>query len=147
MKRCSSLWVPNSVCKRQPAAYSCGGKTSGLKQPAAKLFGFSRATFEPGKTYISNESHRLAIYREICVQLNEISTSENLHNGSPSTLLRTVPVENERCGGGRTETFPVLMYKRLALGANPQLILTLLDVNGKTLSFDYLSATLHIRNG
>ena len=80
------------------------------------------------------------------MHLAEMSTSENLHNGRPSTLLRSVPVENERCGGDRTETFPILQYKRLALDANLQLTLTVLDVNGKK-KVDYMSATLHIRNG
>ena len=42
------------------------------------------------------------------MHLAEVSSSDNLHNGHPSTLLRSVPVENERCGSGRTETFPVL---------------------------------------
>ena len=81
------------------------------------------------------------------MHLAGVSTSENLHNGRPSTLLRSVLVENERCGCGRTETFPTLQYKRLASGAYPQLTLTVLDVNGKKLSFDHLSAALHIRNG
>ena len=118
-----------------------------LNRGLAKLLGFSRDEFEPGKTYIANEPHRLPIHREICEHLAEISTSDNLHNGRPSTLLRSVSVENEKCGGGRTETFPILQYKRLASGAVLQLTFTVLDVSGKKLSFDYLSATLHIRNG
>ena len=85
----------------------------------AKLLGFSRETFGPGQSHIADEPHRLAIHREICVHLAEVSTSENIHNGRPSTLLKSVPVENERCGGGRTETFPVLQYKRLAWGLFP----------------------------
>ena len=87
-----------------------------LNRRLADLLGFSRDTFEPGKTYTADEPHRLAVYREICVRLAEVSTSENLHNGRPSTLLRSVPVNNERCGGGRTETFPGLQYKLLASG-------------------------------
>ena len=118
-----------------------------LNRGLAKLLGFTRDEFEPGKTYIAGEPHRLAIHREFCLHLAEISTSDNLHNGRLSTLLRSVPVENEKCGGGRTETFPILQYKRLASGAVLQLTLSVLDVSGKTLSFDYLSATLHIRNG
>ena len=47
-----------------------------------------------------------------------MSTLDNLHNGHPSTLLRSLPVENERCMGGRVESFPVLQNKRLAPGAN-----------------------------
>ena len=64
-----------------------------LNRRLADLLGFSRDTFEPGKTYTADEPHRLAVYREICVHLAEISTTENLHNGAPSTLLRSVPVK------------------------------------------------------
>ena len=78
-----------------------------LNSGLAKLLGFSGDRFEPGKTYTAGEPHRLAVYREIYVHLAEVSALNNLHNGHPSTLLRSVPVENERCGGGRTETFPV----------------------------------------
>ena len=66
-----------------------------LNRQLADLLGFSRDTFEPGKTYTADEPHRLAVYREICVHLPEISTTENLHNGAPSTLLRSVPIKNE----------------------------------------------------
>ena len=102
--------------------------------------------FEPGKTYIAGEPNRLAVYREICVHLAEMISSDNLHNGHPSTLLRSVPVENERCGSGRTETFPVLQYKRLSPGPVSQLTISLRDTNGRRLSFENLSTTLHIRN-
>ena len=77
-----------------------------LNRRLADLLGFSRDTFEPGKTYTADGPHRLAAYREICVPLAEISTTENLHNGAPSTLLRSVHVKNERCGGRRTENSP-----------------------------------------
>ena len=110
----------------------------------AKLLGFARDEFEANnKKIIVDEPHRLAIDREICVHFAEISTSDILHNGRPSTLLRSVPVENEKCGGGRTEIFPILQYKRVASGAILQLTLMVLDVSGKQLSFDYLSATLY----
>ena len=102
-----------------------------LNRGLAKLLGFARDEFEPGKTCIADKPHRLAIHREICVHLAEISTSDNLHNDRPSTLLRTIPVENEKCWGGRSETFPILRYKRQVSGAIPQLTLTVLDVSGK----------------
>ena len=47
------------------------------------------------------------------MHLAEISNSENLHNGRPSTLLRCVPVENERCRGGRTEKFKKVRFRLL----------------------------------
>ena len=81
------------------------------------------------------------------MHLAEVSSSDNLHNGYPSTLLRSVPVENERVGGARTETFPVLQYKRLSSSPVSQLTISLRDTNGRRLSFEYLSVTLHIRNG
>ena len=113
----------------------------------ADILRFSQSTFEPGKTHTADKPHGLNIQREICVHLAEISTSENLHNGRPSTPQRSVPVENARCGGGRTETFPCLQFKRLASGSLSQLTLTVLDVNDKELDFDHLSDVLHIRNG
>ena len=73
-----------------------------LKSGLAKVLGFSREIFEPGKEYIADKPHRLAVYREIGWHLAELSSSDNLHNGHPSTLLRFVPVENENCGSGRT---------------------------------------------
>ena len=116
-----------------------------LSRELADLLGFCREMFEPGQIHIADEPHRLITHREICVHLAEVSTSENLHNGHPSTLLKSIPVGNERCGGGRTETFPVLQYKRLASGPLSQLTLTILDTGGRNLGFNYLSAVLNIR--
>ena len=50
-----------------------------LNSGLAKLFGFSGDRFEPGKTYIAGEPHRLAVYREICVHLAEVSSSDSLY--------------------------------------------------------------------
>ena len=118
-----------------------------LNSGLAKLLGISREIFEPGKEYTADKPHRLAVYREIGVHLAEVSSSDNLHNGNPSTLLRSVPVEKEKCGSGRTETFHVLQYKRLSSGPVSQLTISLRDTKGKRLHFEYINATLHIRNG
>ena len=92
-KRRSGLWVLNSVCIPPPAACRFPRWIASLPN-----IGFSRERFEPG-SHIADEPNRLAIHPEICVHLVEVSTSENLHNDRPSTLLKSVPVENERCGG------------------------------------------------
>ena len=145
-KRRSGLWVLNSVCMPQPAACRLPQKKRlVLNRELADLLGFSREMFEPGLIHIADKPHRLITHREICVHLAEVSTSENLHNCLPSTLLKSIPVENERCGGGRTETSLVLQYKRLASGPLSQLTLTILDTGGRKLGFNYLSAVLHIR--
>ena len=100
-----------------------------------------------GGTYTADEPHRLAVHREVYIHLAELCTSENLTNGQPSTLLRSIPVENEKQGAGRTISFQVLQYKRLAAGPISQLTISLRDKKGKRLPFEYISATLHIRNG
>ena len=56
-----------------------------LNRGLAKHLGFARDEFEPGKTYIADKPHRLAIHREICVHLAEISTSGLKHSLSCST--------------------------------------------------------------
>ena len=81
------------------------------------------------------------------MHLAEVSTSDNLHNGRPSTLLRSLPVEYEKCGAGRTEAIPVLQYKQLASGPIPQLTLTILDADEEKLILEFVSLTLYIRNG
>ena len=98
-------------------------------------------------TYTADEPHRLAVHREVYIHLAELSTSENLTNGQPSTLLGSIPVEDEKRGAGRTISYKVLQYKRLAAGPISQLTILLRDSKGKRLPFEYISATLHIING
>lgn len=117
-----------------------------LNSGLAKLLGFSRDRFEPGDMYIADEPHRLTVDRDFCVYLAEINSSDNLHKGHSFTLTRSVPVENERCWSGQTETFSDLQCKRPAQDAKPQLTITVRDVSVVKLSFDYLCGTLHIKN-
>ena len=138
------LGAEQFACPNRPSADFLK-KRLVLSRELADLLWFSREMFEPSQIHIADEPHRLITHREICVHLAEVSTSENLHNGRPSTLLKSIPVGNERCGVGRTETFPVLQYKRLASGPLSQLTLAILDTGGRNLGFDYLSAVLHIR--
>ena len=125
----------------------------------AKVLGFSQNTFEAekillrngltrsGGTNTSDEPHRLAVHRKVYIHLAELSTSENLTSVQPSTLLRSIPVANEKRGTGRTISFQVLQYKMLAAGPILQLTISLRDSKGKRLPFEYISATSHIRNG
>ena len=118
-----------------------------LNSGLAKLLGFSQEIFQPGKEYIADKPHRLAVMRGICVHLAQVRSSDNLHNGHPSTLLRSVLVENEKRGSSRTETFHVLQYKRLSSGPVSQLTISFRDIKGKRLPYEYIDATLHIQNG
>lgn len=116
-----------------------------LSENLAELLGFSTTDIAPGKTVLGNKHPNLAIYKELNVHLEEISTSENMFNGMPSTLLRSIPIENEKCGGGRTKTFSTLQYKKLMNGDFSELRINVLDRHGKKLNIEYLSITLHIR--
>ena len=110
-----------------------------MSSELAKVLGFSKNTFagakmllrngltRSGETYTADEPHRLAVHRQVYIHLAEMSTSENLTNGQPSTLLRSIPVENEKRGAGRAISFQVLQYKRLAAGPISKLTISLRD--------------------
>ena len=77
-----------------------------ISSDLAKVLDFSQNTFEAEKMLLRNgltrsskkntadEPHRLAVY----IHLAELSTSENLTNGQPSTLLRSIPVPKTKNG-------------------------------------------------
>ena len=160
-KRSSSPWVPNYTLIHIPVSYLLTTKNDKIVMSSvlAKVLGFSQNTFEAekmllrnsptrsSKIYTADEPHGLAVHPEVYIHLAELSTSENLTNGQPRTLLRSIPVENEKRGAGRTILFQVLQYKRLAAGPISLLTIALRDTKEKRLPFDYLSATLYIRNG
>ena len=132
-----------------------------MSSELAKVLGFSKNTFEgakmlirnglakSGETYTADDPHRLAVHRVVYIHLAELSTSENLTNGKPRTLLRSIPVENEKRGAGRTLSFQVLQYKRLAAGPISQLTISLKRPQRKRgcHSSTNKARTLHIRNG
>ena len=80
------------------------------------------------------------------MHLAEVSSSDNLHNGHPSTLLKSVLIENEKCGSGRTETFHVLQYKRLSSCLVSQLTISLRDTKGKRLPFNRVRTEIGNQN-
>ena len=116
-------------------------KRLGLNGGLAKLLGFSKdiwARREPHCRRATSSGHPLGDLRASC-------QGQYVGEHAQQSLLKSIPIENERCGGGRTEAFPVLQYKRLASGLPSQLTLTILDTSGRYIDFDYLSAVLHIR--
>ena len=85
-----------------------------MSSELAKVLDLSKNTFEgakmllrnvftrSGDTYTADEPHRLAVHRKVYIHLAELSTSKNLTNGQSSTLLRSIPFENEKWRAGRT---------------------------------------------
>ena len=118
-KRRSGLWVLNSVCMPQPATCRFPQKKNlVLDRGLANLLGFSREFFEPGQSHIVDKPHRLFTHQEICVHLTEVSTSENLHNGRPSTPLKSISVENEKVQGWPDRDIPRLAVQTVGIGAS-----------------------------
>ena len=124
-------------------------KTSGthivLPKGLQETLGFTVSNAPANAVTTAENLPLLAIYREVFVHLNEVSTSQNSHNGVPSTLLRSVPVENEKCGSGRTISFSSLQYKQLTADLITEITVRVLDEQGHAIDLDYLSAVLHLR--
>ena len=157
-KRSSSPWGAKLHLNTHTGLLQLTTKSDNIMMSSelAKVLGFSQNTFEGAKmllrngptrsggTYTADEPHRLAVHRKVYIHLAELSTSENLTNGQPSTLLRSILVENEKRGAGRTIYFQVLQYKRLflpTLAAGPisQMTISLRDSKGKRLPFEYVA--------
>ena len=80
-------------CCGDPASHGCSGLAGETitKAPLGQgpfvdekmllRYGLTRSS----KTYTADEPHRLAVHREVYIHLAELSTSENLTNGQPST--------------------------------------------------------------
>ena len=88
----------------------------------------------------------LVPYKELCIHLDQISTTGNIQLESPSTLLRSIPVKNEKYNSGRKESFSTLQNKKLKRGIISDLKISVLDVKHQPVHIGYLSVTLHIIN-
>ena len=134
------LNAPTGRCK-----ISTSGKFLRLSKGLSQSLGFDITTVKPEQVLTASRQPELAVHREVFVHLRELSTSENLLNGKPSTLLYSVSVENTSCGGGRTVSITNRMYKRLASGAVPQVTVQVLDKCDRILDLTYASAVLHVQ--
>ena len=112
-----------------------------------RTLGFTVKSIEPRQVLLGLKHPQLAIYKKLNIHLLQLSTFQNSYNGMPSTLLRSVPVENEKCGGGRTVAFQVLQYKKLMTGDIPQLTVFVMDEHGQKINLEYISITLYIKDG
>jgi len=146
-----------NVCELDAEVFQPLGATLKLHSPTGRLqifypglmdtLGYTHAKLAPRETHMAGKMARLAVHRELFVHLHELSTSQNVQNSAPSTLLRAVSVENEKCGSGRSVAFPALQYKRLAAGFISHMTVMVLDGKGRPLDTDYVSVVLSVRDG
>ena len=109
----------NEIVIAGSGAATAAKKRLVLNSGLTKLLGFSRETFEPGKTYTADDPHKTS------------HPSGDLRASCPGQYVGEPPQRSPRHTaeiyprrerkvhggvGGRTEKFPVLQYKRLAAG-------------------------------
>ena len=89
---------------------------------------------------------KLVLYKDIFIHLDQgLSTSQNIHNHHPSTLLRMLPVKTEECNWGRAESFNNPQYRRLENGTLNEITLSIRDAGHQLLPIAHLSCVLEIR--
>ena len=86
------------------------------------------------KIFISDKPLDLMPIKLMYIHLMELNTSQNYFNGSPSTILSTVPIENRKFGDVITTRFVHPEYKCLMNGAISELKLEARDENNKKIN-------------
>ena len=117
--------------------------------------------FEKNAKIINNKEGisfpKLINHKEIFIHLDCLNTSRNLFNDvkqslyqgttlKNSTLLRSIPVENENINSGKKIEFKKLQYKSLIAGDIHNMRISLVDSNFKKLNFEYISLSLHFEH-
>ena len=96
-------------------------------------FGRNKRKFAENKTHYGERPVDFAIYKNLYVHLLQLNTSNNYFNGSPSTILSTVPVENKNFGDIVSVRFEHPEYKQLAHGDISELSIIVCDENGQNI--------------
>jgi hypothetical protein len=92
-------------------------------------FGYKRK-FEAKTTHIGEKNVDFATIKSVYVHLEQLNTSHNYFNGSPSTILAVVPIENKEYGDVVSERFEHPEFKYLSNGAITDLEISVRDENG-----------------
>ena len=102
--------------------------SKGLKE----ILGFdNKRKLEANEIHIGNKCLDLAIYKSLYVHLEQISTYYNYFNGTPSTILAVIPIENKEFGEIITMRLEHPEYKRLINDTITEFKLELRDENNK----------------
>jgi hypothetical protein len=114
----------------------------------AKLLGFDVQSFTTDSdnfTFEGDYPVDLTHNPILCVHLDEINTSQNLHNGRPSTMLRVLPAGNVAYCDSQNERFTNLQFKQLANGHFESLNIRVTNQDGKDVNCDKLCIILEIK--
>ena len=97
------------------------------------------------KVYVGVNPVNLGVHKFLYIHLHELNSAENLHNGTPSTLLRVVPAGTLGFCDTEVIRFPSLQFKKLQPGYINALNLSVYGDNNKLVKIDDLSIILEVR--
>ena len=119
-----------------------------IKDDLRQILGFDETLLQGGLKYAGNRPVRLPIpHKWFYIYLNQLSTSSNLVDGAPSSLLAIVPATAD--GDSVVRINPSNpMYKRLQVGNIHQLSLRVLNERGEIVDNNKkpMTAVLEIRH-
>ena len=111
------------------------------------MLGFdNKRKFEANITHFGNKCLDFATVKSLYIHLEQLNTSQNYFNGTPSTVLTVVPIGNKEYGDIVSVRFEHPEYKYLSNGAITELEISVRDehnhkINNRGLS---MSAVLEI---
>ena len=119
-----------------------------IEDDLRQILGIDEALLRGGEKYVGNRPVRLPIpHKWFYIYLNQLSTSSNLVDGAPSSLLAIVPATAD--GDSVVRINPSNpMYKRLQVGNIHQLSLRVLNERGEIFDNNKkpMTAVLEIRH-
>ena len=89
----------------------------------------NKRMFAGNETHISNRTADMAVIKSLYIHLLQINTSQNYLDGTPSTILSVVPIENKQFGDIISVRFERPEYKCLVNGTISELKLEIRDEN------------------
>lgn len=98
-----------------------------LSEGLKKLLGLDDAGWLTEGSYLGDRPISFMPQDSLFVHLDQLSTSANLSNGAPSTLLGVFPAPNESFGEAKTFTPPHPEYKNLSDGTIDELKVRVTD--------------------
>ena len=80
--------------------------------------------------YVRRENRFPVFKNYICIHCDQISTSENLYNGRPCTILNVVPILDQMFGKNDWIEYSSPLQKNLATGTFDELTFKIKDSDG-----------------
>lgn len=94
-------------------------------------------------TIVGSKEVNLKAHQNISICLRQLSNSDNLFNGQPSKVLRSLPITKDRYGDTVSHVFTP-QFKKLECSYLNQFSITFIDNNNKTIEIENFTLVLEI---